>query len=95
MNRSNISKPTPDKAQKICPVCGIVTYSRGGIHPQCASLQADAPRVTRLKAAKKVEKEKEKVAQPRALGHWAKLCPKCGSTSHVRKLICGCGHHFS
>lgn len=27
-----------------CPVCGKTSYSRNGVHPQCAVRQADAPR---------------------------------------------------
>lgn len=33
---------------KDCPVCGKRTYSLGGIHPQCAVQQADAPRQRQL-----------------------------------------------
>jgi hypothetical protein len=36
-----------------CPVCGKKSYSLGGIHPQCAMRQADAPRQLQLAAAKK------------------------------------------
>ena len=80
--------------QRICPVCGVITYSRGGIHPQCAQERADAPRVRRIKAAKKVAKPKVKVA-PKALSAWHKLCPKCRRQVHVRKQTCDCGHKFS
>jgi hypothetical protein len=49
-------KPTPilgEHNAKICPVCGKRSYSAGGIHPQCAVQQADAPREQQLKAKKK------------------------------------------
>ena len=92
---SNLTVVSKKTVQGACPVCGIVSYSRGGIHPQCASQQADAPRVERLKAAKKVEKVKVKTPKPRALGNWQKRCPKCGVAAHVRTLTCGCGHSFS
>jgi len=36
-----------------CPVCGKKSYSQHGIHPQCAVLQADAPRQVLLAAQKK------------------------------------------
>ena len=81
--------------QRICPVCGVIAYSRGGIHPQCAQEQADAPRVERIKAAKKVAKPKVKVTSPKALSAWHKLCPKCRRQIHIRKLSCECGHTFS
>ena len=38
---------------RLCPVCGEASYSRQGIHPQCAVTQADATRTARLKAAAK------------------------------------------
>ncbi len=56
-------KPTPINLEpntKICPVCGKRSYSRQGVHPQCAMVQADAPRQLRLTAAKKA-KAKEKL----------------------------------
>jgi len=64
-------KPIPpllrqNKPRHVCSVCGIVSYSPGGIHPQCAQKQADAPRVEGLKSAKKAENQKEKVANPSA-----------------------------
>jgi hypothetical protein len=49
-------KPTPmirDANSKICPVCGKQSYSRDGIHPQCAMNQADAPRRLRLAVERK------------------------------------------
>ncbi len=39
----------------ICPFCGHATYSSGGIHPQCAISQADAPRQVRLQAERKAK----------------------------------------
>ena len=54
-------KPTPifvERNGKICPVCGKPSYSREGVHPQCAMTQADASRKMRLAAEKKA-KEKE------------------------------------
>ena len=50
------------KPRRLCPVCGKVSYSLGGMHPQCSQLREDAPRVERLRAAKKAEKEKREVA---------------------------------
>ena len=83
------------KPRPLCAVCGRVSYSLGGMHPQCAEEQADAPRVARLKAAKKAAKPKVKVTNPNALSPWHKLCPKCHMQLHVRKLTCDCGYRFS
>jgi hypothetical protein len=50
-------KPTPlfDKSipRRVCPICGERSYSRQGIHPQCAVKQADAPRQTQLAEEKR------------------------------------------
>jgi len=43
-----VAGPTP----RVCPVCGKASYSRSGIHPQCAATQADKSRRQRLAAAK-------------------------------------------
>ncbi|MBI3465736.1 MAG: hypothetical protein HY000_22190 [Planctomycetes bacterium] len=83
----------------VCSVCGKVSYSRGGIHPQCAEEQADAVRIGRLKEARKAENAAVKAAtvkaKPEPLSRWHKLCPKCRKKLHVRKLSCDCGHRFS
>ena len=53
-------KPTPiiaDGKIKMCPVCGKRSYSREGIHPQCAVALADEPRKLRLAAEKKAQAE--------------------------------------
>jgi hypothetical protein len=44
---------------KICPVCGKQSYSREGIHPQCATIQADAPRKEQLAAKRKAEADQK------------------------------------
>jgi len=49
-------KPTPivfERNNNVCPVCGKRSYSREGVHPQCAMIQADAPRRMDLAAEKK------------------------------------------
>jgi len=83
------------KSRPVCSVCGKVSYSPGGVHPQCAEERADAARITRLKEAKKAEQSTVKAAAPEALSPWQKLCPKCRRKLHVRKLRCDCGHRFS
>jgi hypothetical protein len=47
-------------APRLRPVCGAVSYSRDGIHPQCAEQQADASRMERVRAAAKTVKRKGK-----------------------------------
>jgi hypothetical protein len=93
-------KPIPlvareNKPRRLCSVCGTVTYSFGGIHPQCAQKQADASRVAGFKAAKKAESPKEQRASTDQLSPWQKVCPKCQTFLHVRNLTCDCGHRFS
>ena len=90
-------KPTPVIAttkSKNCPICGQRSYSWEGIHPQCAMIQADAPRKMCL-AAEKKEAAKVKAtvgkAKPSA---WEKTCPQCGTQVPARRNVCECGHAF-
>ncbi len=65
----NHKKPTPilgEQNRKICPVCGKRSYSAGGIHPQCAVQQADAPRQQQLKATKKSDEKKKSAVRKTA-----------------------------
>ena len=88
------SKPTPIIAGgqgKTCPVCGQNSYSRDGIHPQCAVEQSDEPRKQQLAAKKKAEASKKKKPRQKSFN---KKCPKCHSEVHVRRKQCDCGHPF-
>jgi hypothetical protein len=81
----------PPEPKHICPVCQKPAYSLGGIHPQCALEQADAPRLVKLRAARAAEQKIQKPArQP-----WQKQCPKCGAASRGNRKVCSCGHHFA
>ena len=80
---------TPKTETKVCPVCGQSSYSVAGIHPQCATVLADAPRSERLRAAKKSNAEKK--VKPSPSRSWLKKCPNCGADVHVRKKLCDCG----
>ena len=93
----NTKKPTPvlvSAASKACPVCGQRSYSRGGIHPQCAVVQADAPRRICLAAAKKAAAQEKDKAIPAKSGEWGKSCPQCGIELPARRNVCACGHIF-
>jgi endogenous inhibitor of DNA gyrase (YacG/DUF329 family) len=80
----------PQPPKNLCPICGKASYSAGGIHPQCAMQQADAPRMVRVRAAKAAEpKVKKPARQP-----WTKRCPECGNDTHARLNVCKCGHSF-
>jgi hypothetical protein len=62
-------KPTPilrDVGGVECPICKNRTYSRGGIHPQCAMVQADEPRRLKLAAEKReiAENKQAMIAKP-------------------------------
>lgn len=80
----------PQFVRNICPICGKATYSRGGIHPQCAMQKADEPRMIRLRAARRAEVKLEKPRQR----SWNKKCPKCAAQIHVRREGCDCGFKF-
>jgi hypothetical protein len=97
-SESNImseKKPTPiitPTSSKKCPVCGQRSYSPGGIHPQCAVAQADAPRKLRLAAQKKAMAQAKADTFRTALAQ--KLCPKCASRLPAQQRDCACGHRF-
>jgi predicted RNA-binding Zn-ribbon protein involved in translation (DUF1610 family) len=93
----SILKPVPiipQTVKNLCPICGQTTYSRGGIHPQCAVQQADAPRNARIRAEKKKKESEVTTVKPRQRS-WSKKCPSCGIQVHVRLGTCACGHSFS
>jgi hypothetical protein len=80
----------PQAPRHLCPVCEKPSYSLGGVHPQCAIQQADAPRILRLRAAKAAE---PKIAKP-VVKVRQKRCPKCGTRSHIARKVCSCGFKF-
>lgn len=83
-----ISRKTHDR----CPVCGEISYSLAGVHPQCAMRQADAKRLQRMKR----DKHTEKTVKPASdVKPWQRICPKCQALQHVRKKTCVCGHTFA
>lgn len=74
---------------KTCPVCKKPSYSREGIHPQCATIQADAARIEEMASTKKRD------AADASPSSWNKKeCPKCHVIVHVRQKCCECGHAF-
>ena len=79
----------PDR--KHCPVCGEVTYSSSGIHPQCAQRQADEKRMREVNRAAKSRKPTVSASD---IKPWQKKCPKCRAVVHCRKSTCDCGHKF-
>jgi len=91
MNQRKPAPLDPPPARKSCPVCGEVSYSRAGIHPQCAQELADSRRQARQKTAKKPKKKVPKKSGTKA---WHKPCPKCGTQVHIRKSVCECGYAF-
>ena len=89
----SILKPVPivpQPVKNLCPICGKASYSRDGIHPQCALQRADEPRNVKNRAARKKDVKVETSRQRL----WSKKCPSCGIQVHVRLLECGCGHQF-
>ncbi|MGE4002131.1 MAG: hypothetical protein AB7I48_18135, partial [Planctomycetaceae bacterium] len=87
-------KPDPlisAKTHERCPVCGEISYSVGGVHPQCAVRQADAKRMKRVNRGERTRRAAKPVDGIKA---WQKICPKCNASQHVRKKECDCGHTF-
>jgi hypothetical protein len=81
--------------RRLCPVCGAVSYSREGIHPQCAERRADAPRMERVKADKQADDRKKELTNSPDVSHWQKRCPQCRTRLHRRIITCACGYQFS
>ena len=80
--------------RRLCPVCGSVSYSRDGIHPQCAERRADAPRMERVMADMKADERKRKAENSLLVRPWHKRCPRCQSQLHLREMTCVCGYQF-
>jgi hypothetical protein len=76
----------------ICPVCGQTSYSRAGIHPQCAVKQADNKRLERIRERGRAESDAQST---HVGGAWQKICPKCKASLHVRRKACDCGFEFA
>jgi len=87
-------KPQPLMDRQIhqrCPVCGQVSYSVNGIHPQCSARKADSERMERVKIK---QQQSATVQSDGTLKPWQKTCPNCKYAIHVRKKQCDCGHNF-
>ncbi len=80
--------------RRLCPVCGAVSYSREGIHPQCAERRADAPRMENITASKETMQPKGKADNSLLVRPWHKRCPECQAQSHIRESTCACGYQF-
>ncbi len=89
------SKPQPlyvPPVRNVCPVCGSVSYSASGVHPQCAMEQWDAERMKRIKLRCKSPK---KAKASTSTSPWQSICPKCKAIVHIRKKVCSCGHSLA
>ena len=86
--------PLPNRTHNRCPVCGEISYSRAGIHPQCSARRADEERRKLIKLEEEPANEKRTTPSSGA-APWQKYCPKCKALLHVRKAVCACGHHFA
>lgn len=93
----NAKRPTPlyeSKQRPTCPVCGQATYSRAGIHPQCAQNRADERRMEEVKAKRKAATPQKPTVAPDEIKSWHKRCPKCRTEVHMRRSSCDCGFRF-
>lgn len=92
MNLNNRPPPlyaAPPRAT--CPVCGHVSYSSTGVHPQCSMHKADQERMQRVKRKTKDRRTAADVAE---ISPWQKVCARCRVIVHVRKKECACGYKF-
>jgi hypothetical protein len=81
--------------RKRCPVCGEISYSHAGIHPQCAQQRAGSLRVQRAERWEAVASTADDRPGGAQMGRWEKRCPKCNTTVHVRRGACQCGYAFA
>ncbi len=91
-NKLSNKKPqplTPPRIYNRCPVCGEISYSRDGVHPQCSVKRADRARIELIKRDTTIVKAKK---PSRGIASWQRICPKCHALQHVRKKVCDCGH---
>jgi hypothetical protein len=89
----NHSKPKPTgPVMPTCPVCGKATYSRGGIHPQCASERQDKVIMAARRASEDQTDGGAALVQPRK--QWTKPCPRCKRVVPARRAACECGFSF-
>jgi hypothetical protein len=90
-------KPVPVTVEprgRKCPICGKVSYSQGGIHPQCAMVQADEPRRIRLAAERQAVAKTKAETDRSKQNQFEKICPRCKSRVPSRRGVCECGHTF-
>ncbi len=91
-------KPPPlgngSPARKRCPVCGEISYSQAGIHPQCNQVRSESERLKRVEKSAVAAQLIEELTQRPVMGRWDKTCPRCGTRLHSRKKTCECGHVF-
>jgi hypothetical protein len=85
-NRPPPLYPSPPRPR--CPVCGHVSYSATGVHPQCSLRKADAERMRRLAGRARTIPPPAKTQE---LSPWQRVCPRCKVVVHIRKKICECG----
>ena len=91
MNQKKPFPLNPSPLRKRCPVCGEVSYSQGGMHPQCAVQLADS---RRMKSVKPPAKSRKPAPKKPVVKAWHKLCPACSGQVHLRRTTCDCGHVF-
>jgi hypothetical protein len=91
MNHEKPKLVIQERGRKTCPVCGKSSYSRDGIHPQCAIQQSDAPRQLQLQAEKRQALLSKKPPRQKS---WNRKCPHCHVEVHIRRKVCDCGYKF-
>jgi hypothetical protein len=71
------------------------TYSRDGIHPQCAERQLDRARMDLVHREQLAAKEAQKQVNPARLKPFERRCPECFASLRPHKTRCECGHRFN
>jgi hypothetical protein len=88
-------KPLPlfdVQIRPMCPICGHASYSRAGIHPQCAMAAEDKVHSQRISAHRLAEPTPP--VSMTTLRRHEKRCPRCMAVHPLRRHKCECGHTF-
>ena len=84
----SLKKPKPLHVanRKMCPVCGEVSYSHAGVHPQCAVVRAD-------ELGLKLQETALETAKKSPFNPWPKRCAQCGTQIPDLTIdVCACGN---
>lgn len=85
----------PPLVHSRCPICGELSYSRNGVHPQCSAQQADENSKSRIKRDKPLRDVYKAAKSDTEIDPLKERCPVCSALQQDRITVCECGHVFN